>query len=102
MVDSSIPAPSTQPQAFDDYGRLASESLTIAGRTYTLTHEYDVRSLRKKTTYPNSSTWERSYTARRQLHETKWNGVVVDTRAYDLGGRLDTSTFGNGVVNDYF
>jgi hypothetical protein len=66
-----------------------------------LTHEYDVRSLRKKTTYPNSSTWERSYTARRQLHETKWNGSVVDTRVYDLGGRLDTSTFGNGVVNDY-
>jgi len=45
--------------------------------------------------------WPTHYTARSQLHETKWNGSVVDTRAYDLGGRLDTSTFGNGVVNDY-
>jgi hypothetical protein len=57
--------------------------------------------MRKKVTYPNSSTWERTYTARRQLYETKYNGSTVDTRAYDDGGRLDTSTYANGVVADY-
>ncbi len=91
----------TVTNTFDNAGRLSTESLTIGGQTYTVTSEYDLRSQRKKVTYPNSSTWERTYTARRQLYETKYNGSTVDTRAYDDGGRLDTSTYANGVAADY-
>jgi len=86
---------------FDVIGRLNLESLTIGGQTYAATHQFDARSLRTMTTYPNNSVWERTYTARQQLYQTTWNGAVVDTRAYDLGARLDTSTYGNGVINDY-
>jgi len=88
-------------QDFDVIGRLNLETLAIGGQTYSVTHEYDTRSLRTKTTYPNNSTWERTYTSRQQLHQTKWNGALVDTRGYDAGRRLDTSTYGNGVINDY-
>ncbi|HMO16398.1 MAG TPA: hypothetical protein PKA83_19930, partial [Pirellulaceae bacterium] len=41
-------------RAYDNAGRLATESLTIGGRTYNVSHEYDTRSMRKKTTYPNA------------------------------------------------
>ena len=88
-------------RTYDNVGRVATESLTIASRTYTVSHEYDLRSMRKKTTYPNGSTWERSYTARRQLHETQWNSNVIDTRSYDDGGRLTDSAYGNGVTNHF-
>ena len=88
-------------RAYDNAGRLATESLTIAGRTYTVSHEYDVRSLRKKTTYPNGSTWERTYTGRLQLHQTKYNGNTVDTRGYDDGGRHTSSAYANGVTNNF-
>ncbi|HMO94418.1 MAG TPA: hypothetical protein PKD64_19710, partial [Pirellulaceae bacterium] len=33
-------------RAYDNAGRLATESLTIGGRTYNVSHEYDVRSMR--------------------------------------------------------
>jgi len=91
----------TVTQDYDVVGRLNLESLTIGGQTYSVTHTFDARSLRTMTTYPNNSTWERTYTARQQLHQTKWNGATVDTRTYDPGRRLDTSSFGNGVTNDY-
>jgi len=63
--------------------------------------DYDVRSLLSKYTYPDGSTVERTYTDRGQLYQVKYNTTTVDTRTYDAGGRLDTSTYGNGVATDY-
>ena len=55
-------------------------------------------------TVPNSSdgsTVARTYTSRGQLHTTSYNGSVVDTRAYDIGGRITSSAYGNGVSTGY-
>lgn len=86
---------------YDEAGQKASESLTIDGQTYTSTNEYDSVGRLAKLTHPYGDEIQRSYTPRGQLDQVKHNGVVVDSRTYDAGGRLNTSTYGNGVVNDY-
>ena len=79
---------------FDTLGRHKEEKLTIAGQTYAVSYDYDALGRRFKTTYPDATTVERTYTNRSQLHQTKFNGSVIDTRVYDVGGRLSTSTYG--------
>ena len=44
---------------------------------------------------------ERTYHAEGELHQVKYAGNTVDTRLYDDGGRLEKSTYGNGVVTDW-
>ncbi|HMO94450.1 MAG TPA: hypothetical protein PKD64_19885, partial [Pirellulaceae bacterium] len=104
-------------RAYDNAGRLATESLTIGGRTYNVSHEYDTRSMRKKTTYPNAGKGVRYQKCKApagpfrllvpdpfssgQLHQTKYNGNTVDTRGYDNGGRNTSSAYGNGVTNNF-
>ena len=61
---------------------------------------YDALGRRFKTTYPDAMTVERTYTNRSQLHQTKFNWSVIDTRVYDVGGRLSTSTYANSAVPD--
>ena len=86
---------------YDNAGRKSSESLTIDGQTYTSSSEYDTVNRLSKLTHPYGDEIERTYTSRGQLYQVKHDGSVVDTRTYDVGGRLDTSTYGNGVVTDY-
>ena len=83
---------------FDPVGRKASESLTIAGQTYTTGLGYSQRGELSKYTYPDGAVVDRLYTARGELYQVKHNTTVMDTRAYDDGGRLASSTLGNGVV----
>ncbi len=84
--------------SFDDMGRPASESLTISGQTYTTSYAHDAMNRRSGMTLPDGSVVLRTYTNRSQLHQAKLNGVTLDTRTYDAGGRHSTSTYGNGVV----
>ncbi len=91
----------TLTQTYDPLGRLESESLTIAGQTYTTTRAYDPRGQLAQLTYPDGTVVERAYTPRGQLQQVKYAGTVVDTRTYDPGGRLSTSTYGNGVVTTW-
>ena len=56
---------------YDFGGRLSSESLTIAGQTYTVGRTYDLRGLQATMTYPNGSVVERIYTPRQQLQQVK-------------------------------
>ena len=83
---------------YDPAGRKASESLTIAGQTYTTGLGYSQRGELSKYTYPDGAVVDRLYTARGELYQVKHNTTVMDTRAYDDGGRLASSTLGNGVV----
>ncbi len=84
--------------AYDIAGRKKSESLEIENQTYTVTTEYDVRSLVSKLTYPDATVVERTYTERAQLHQVKYQGLVYDTRTYDDSARPLTCTYKNGVV----
>ncbi len=85
--------------AYDAAGRKKSESLTIAGRTYTTETGYNARGELTKYTYPDSTVVDRTYTARGELYQLKHAGTTIDTRAYDNGGRMSSSTLNNGVVD---
>ena len=57
--------------------------------------------------YPDGSTVEKAYTDRGQLYTTKFEAAPADTlytedtRTYDVGGRLSTSAYRNGVTTTY-
>ncbi len=85
--------------AYDAAGRKKTESLTIAGQTYTTTTDYNARGELTKYTYPDSTVVDRTYTARGELYQLKHAGTTIDTRAYDNGGRMSSSTYNNGVVD---
>ncbi len=85
--------------AYDAAGRKKSESLTIAGQTYTTETSYNARGELTKYTYPDSTVVDRTYTARGELYQLKHAGTTIDTRAYDNGGRMSSSTLNNGVVD---
>lgn len=91
----------TVSRSYDIAGRLEDESLQIAGVTYTVNSEYDVRGQLSKLTYPDGSEVDRTYTSRGQLYEVSYEGQVYDTRAYDNSGRPDTITYRNGVVTTH-
>lgn len=84
---------------YDEIGRKASESLTVAGQTYTTSVDYDDASRKTQMTYPDGTVLNRSYTDRNQLHQLNWDGNVVDTRTYDNGQRLQTCSLGNGITD---
>ena len=93
----------TVTMTYDLGGRLASEALTISPQTYTTSYEYNNLGQRSKITYPDTTEVERTYTDRGQLYQVKYKGLVVDTRTYDGGGRLSTSSdfAGNGALTTW-
>ncbi len=90
--------------AYDDGGRLASESLTAFGQTYTVsagqagaagqanTSGYDAAGRRVSQTFPDGTLLEKTFTARGQLASLSYNGQSLETREYDPGRRLVTQT----------
>ena len=52
-------------------------------------------------TYPDGKQVLRSYHSNGQLHEVHHDGNLVDRRTYDPLGRMDTSTYGNGVITNH-
>jgi RHS repeat-associated protein len=91
----------TVTNVFDPMGRHQQEKLTVAGQTYTITHDFDSLGRPFKMTYPDGTITEKSFTDRGQLYQTKYAGSVIDTRTYDDGGRLSTSTYSNGAVTTH-
>jgi YD repeat-containing protein len=91
----------TVTQVYDPLGRHQQEKLTIAGQTYTTTHDFDSLGRPFKMTYPDGTITEKTFTDRGQLYQTKYAGNIEDTRTYDDGGRLSTSAYRNGVTTTY-
>ena len=91
----------TVTMTYDMAGRLDDESLTISGKIYTVSNEYNDLGQLHKQTYPDSTVVERAYTDRGQLYTVKYGSNIEDTRTYDVGGRLSTSTYRNGFVTTY-
>ena len=84
--------------AYDAGGRKATESLTIAGQTYTTGTAYDTAGRVSQLTYPDGAVVARTYDSRNLLSTIGLAGVNIDTRTYDAGGRLTSETLGNGQV----
>ena len=82
---------------YDDAGRKASESLQIAGQTYTTSMAYNDLGQVAQYTYPDGTGVTRTYTDRGQLATIARNAITIDTRTYDDGGRMQSSTYNNGV-----
>ncbi|RLS53154.1 MAG: RHS repeat protein [Planctomycetota bacterium] len=88
----------TVAMAYDAGGRKASESLTIAGQTYTVGTAYDTAGRVNQLTYPDGSVVARTYDSRNLLSTIALGGGNIDSRTYDTGGRLSSETLGNGQV----
>ena len=80
------------------YGRLASESLTTDGQTYTTSLAYDFTVPKVTLTYPNGMTASRSLNSRGLLASMQMGSTTLLSRTYDVGRRLTGQTFGNGIV----
>jgi RHS repeat-associated protein len=87
--------------AYDAASRRTSESLAVAGQTYTTTLSYDAASNLTGMTYPDGTAVVRTYTARDQLLAVTYNGVMVANNiTYDVGSRETQRTLGNtGTTN---
>jgi RHS repeat-associated protein len=88
----------TVAMAYDAGGRKSSESLTIAGQTYTVGTTYDTAGRVSQLTYPDGSVVARTYDSRNLLSTIALAGTNIDSRSYDTGGRLSSETLGNGLV----
>jgi len=82
---------------YDTADRKSTESLTIAGQTYTSETQYDAAGRVSLLIYPDASEVSRDYTARGQLETISLDSTTIDTRAYDDGGRMTSSSYNNGV-----
>ena len=78
-------------------GRKATESLTIAGRTYTVSTAYDAVGRVATLTHPDGRTVSRTYTDRGQLATIATGSNVRSTRTYDAGGRLASEVYDDEV-----
>ena len=88
----------TVAMAYDTGGRKATESLTIAGQTYTTGTAYDTAGRVSQLTYPDGSVVARTYDSRNLLSTIALGGSNIDSRSFDAGGRLTSETLGNGQV----
>jgi RHS repeat-associated protein len=87
----------TVSRTYDAANRKTTESLTIAGQTYTSSTQYDAAGRVSLLIYPDGSEVSRGYTARGQLATITLDSTTIDTRAYDNGGRMASSSYHNGV-----
>jgi RHS repeat-associated protein len=90
----------TVTMTYDGGGRLATEGIfeltTESG--YTVTYGYDAADRQTSLQYPDGRIVQRSYTSRGQLQAVSLGAQSIASYAYDDGGRLATSTLGNGLV----
>ncbi len=87
---------------YDAQGRKNRESLTFSGQTYQMSLGYDSGNLPQNITYPDGKWVNHQYNSRNLLSTLKYPdsgaGSTIDTRTYDVGGRLTSETLGNGQV----
>jgi len=91
------PSSNTVMLVYDETGRKSTESLTIAGQTYTSTTDYDAAGRVAKLTYPDASEVTRTYTERGQLPTLAIGSTTIDSRTDDDGGRMTASSYNNAV-----
>ena len=84
--------------AYDDGGRIASESLTVSGQTYIIGRGYDDAGNLDELTYPDGTVVDRPHTARGNLQQVDYDGSLVTSFQYDDGGRETSRTYGNNLV----
>eukprot|EP00752_Nemacystus_decipiens_P015804 g14114.t1 len=88
----------TVTKTYDLIGRTATEALTTNGQTYTVGYtSFDDDSRLTTLTYPDSTTVTRTYTARNQRQETRYQGALIADYTYDAGARETQRTLGNGL-----
>ena len=83
---------------YDRGGRIASESLTTDGQTYTIGRGYDDAGNLDELVYPDGTVVDRPHDARGLLDRVDYAGSLVADFQYDAGGRETTRAFGNGLV----
>ncbi|MFT3764627.1 MAG: hypothetical protein QM820_03780 [Minicystis sp.] len=88
----------TVTRSYDGAGRLSAETLTLAAGSFTTGFGYDAANRKTSITYPNGSVVGQTFTDRDQLAIITQDGAPVASRAYDPGGRLVATTYGNGKV----
>ena len=81
--------------AYDQAGRLDSESLTMGGQTYVIGRSYDAANRLTGLTYPDSATVGRTYTNRNQLQQVTYNSATAASFSYDPGRRRSMRTLGD-------
>jgi hypothetical protein len=72
----------TVTRGYDAGGRVASESLTIFGQTYTMAQAYVAGGRLTTLTYPDGSVVTKSYSPRQQLTGLSLNGTSLASFAY--------------------
>jgi RHS repeat-associated protein len=94
---------STVAFVYDKGGRPTKESLTFETKTYDVTSTYDAGDRLTKLRYPDATEISRGFTDRHELATLAMGTRSVTSYAYDLAGRLKTTTLGNGLVetNNY-
>jgi RHS repeat-associated protein len=94
----------TTAASYDSMGRLTSGTTTVDGTGYTFQYTYDVAGRLATTTYPDGEVVTNSYgtsgLATGQLVGVTGStaGTIVSAATYGAGGRLLSSTAGNGVT----
>jgi RHS repeat-associated protein len=94
----------TVTRAYDNAGRLISETLAVAADgdggpfSATIAYDYDAANRQTQVSYPDGSVVSRAFSARNQLAQVNYQANLVASLAYDVGRRRVTTTFGNGRV----
>jgi RHS repeat-associated protein len=85
-------------RSYNPTSTLASESLSVAGKTYTVQYGYDSANRNTSITYPSGKVVTRGYSTRDELESVTYDSASVITRTYDAGRRLTGTTYGNSKV----
>jgi RHS repeat-associated protein len=85
-------------RVYDAASRILSETLTVGATPYSIGYEYDADNRQTQIIYPNGAVVDRTFTVRNQLESVNYNGVNAAILNYDNAGRLNTKTFGNGLL----
>lgn len=85
-------------RSYNATSTLASESLSVAGKTYTVQYGYDNANRNTSITYPSGKVVTRGYSTRDDLESVTYDNASVITRTYDAGRRLTGTTYGNSKV----
>jgi len=86
IVRSTNPLGQSVTYGFNNAGRQSTIANALAETTTTTT------------CYPDGSEVNRTYTARGQLQTIALGTTTIDTRVYDNGGRMTSSSYNNGVI----
>ncbi len=90
-------------RTYDAAARLTAETLRFTtgaeiGIDLPVRYVYDADNRLTALTYPDGSVLGKAYTARNELAQVVDGAKPIATRAYDAGGRLVTTQYGNGLT----